>query len=219
MNAKELQALRRICLFTITVYVKAWFTAPVTCDAPYNNLCMLQSTESFRSIDIQVAEVALHKMKAHLWYISEDLAGLSLFSDKVLADEKKLMVSALCKPQNKADLRRIDPKTIKTFQEQTLSAFVTQRSMHLFTTLKLSQDFLASDPETWNSREDYRHAKETVAALSVVNDCAERAVKLATDFNLAPTHDEKQRQLIFQVVEHHRKQMPTAPLKKFFTLQ
>jgi len=49
--------------------------------------------ESFRSIDIQVAEVALHKMKAHLWYISEDLAELSLFSDKALADEKKQMVT------------------------------------------------------------------------------------------------------------------------------
>jgi len=93
MYAKELQALRRIWLFTITLYVKAWFTAPVTCDAPYNDLCMLQSMESFRSIDIQVAEVALHKMKAHLWYISEDLAELSLFSDKALADEKKQMVT------------------------------------------------------------------------------------------------------------------------------
>ena len=29
MYAKELQALRRICLFTITLYVKAWYTAPV----------------------------------------------------------------------------------------------------------------------------------------------------------------------------------------------
>jgi len=151
MNAKELQAFRRICLFTITLYVKAWFTAPVTCDVPYSDLCMLRSMESFRSIDIRVAEVALHKMKAHLWYISEDLAGLSLFSDKVLADEKKQMVSALCKPQNKAHLRRIDPKTMKTFQEQTLSAFVTQRSMHLFTTLEVSQNFLASDAEMWNS--------------------------------------------------------------------
>jgi len=95
--------------------------------------------------------VALHKMKAHLLYISEDLAGLSLFSDKVLADEKKQMVSALCKLQNKAHLRRIDPKTMKTFQEQTLSAFVTQRSMHLFTTLEVSQNFLGSDAEMWNS--------------------------------------------------------------------
>ena len=61
------------------------------------------------------------------------------------------MVSAFNKPQNKIDLRRVDPKTIKTYQEKTLSEFVTQRSMHLFTALKLSRDFLSLDPETWNS--------------------------------------------------------------------
>jgi len=64
-----------------------------------------------------------------------------------------------------------------------------------------------------------RHAKDTVAALSLINDYAKRAVKLATDFNLALTHDEQQHQLIFQVIEQHRKQMPTAPPKKIFPLQ
>ena len=83
--------------------------------------------------------------------------------------------------------------------------------MHLFTALKLSRDFLSLDPETWNSREDY--ARDTVALLHVVNDCAEHAVKLATDFNLALTPDEEQRHLFFHVTEHYRKQIP-APLKK-----
>ena len=125
-------------------------------------------------------------------------------------------MSALSKEQNQTDERRADPKNIKTFQEKSVSDFVTQRSMHLFNTLKLSQNFLSSDPETWNSREDYRHANNTVTARRVNNDCAERAVKLATDFNLTLTHDDEQRQLIFQVVEQHRNQIP-APLKKNFT--
>lgn len=51
MNAKELQGIRRLCLFIIPLYIKAWLTAPVTCDAPYNNLCMLQTLETFHSID------------------------------------------------------------------------------------------------------------------------------------------------------------------------
>ena len=42
---------------------------------------------------------------------------------------------------------------------------------------------------------------------------AERAVKLATDFNNALTHAEVQRQLVFQIVENHRHLM-TIPLKK-----
>ena len=74
-------------------------------------------------------------------------------------------------------------------------------------------DFLSLDPETWDSREDYRHERDTVASLHVVNDCAEHAVKLATDFNLALTPDEEQRQLLFHLTEHFRKQIPTQ-LKK-----
>jgi len=42
-------------------------------------------------------------------------------------------------------------------------------------------------------------AKQTVVSMRAVNDCAERAAKLATDYNLALTHDQDQRQLVFQV--------------------
>ena len=215
MNAHELQAMKRICIFTLTVYVKAWFSAPMTCDAPYNDLCLLQNIESYDAIDSQVAKVALNKMKGHLWYLSEDLVGLSLFSDQVNTPEKKLIVAALKRPAKKSDLRRVDPKTVKCFQKTTLSEFTTKRSLNLFTALKLNKDFLSADPEIWDSREDFNVEKKKVAALRVVNDCAERSVKLATDFNLVLTHDEEQRQLIFQVVEHHRKQM-ALPLKKNF---
>lgn len=72
---------------------------------------------------------------------------------------------------------------------------------------------MLADPSTWNEREDFQHAKQIVSKLRVINDCAERAIKLATDFNLTLTHDEEQRQAIFQIIEHHRKQYP-APHKK-----
>jgi len=54
-----------------------------------------------------------------------------------------------------------------------------------------------------------------VFARHVANDCAERAIKLATDFNLALTHDKEQRELTFQVVENHGPNM-ALPLKKLF---
>ena len=76
-------------MFTITLYIKTSLTATITCDAPYNDLCMLQSIEAFHYIDNKVANVALGKMKGHLWYVSEDLVGLSIFSDKVFAEEMK----------------------------------------------------------------------------------------------------------------------------------
>ena len=72
-----------------------------------------------------------------------------------------------------------------------------------------------TDRDAWEAREDFKTAQPTVAAVRAVNDCAERAVKLATDYNMALTHDEEHSQLIFQVVEHHRGCI-AAPLKRKF---
>ena len=52
MNTKELQAVRRISCLPLS----CMFTAPVTCEASYNDLCMPQSMEAFHGIASQVAE-------------------------------------------------------------------------------------------------------------------------------------------------------------------
>jgi hypothetical protein len=66
----------------------------------------------------------------------------------------------------------------------------------------------------WTERDDYNAACKTVRALKVVNDCAERAVKLASDFNEVLTKDNQQRQLLYQVVEHHHLFVPTNSIMK-----
>ena len=45
-------------------------------------------------------------------------------------------------------------------------------------------------------------------------DCAERAVKLAIDFNEVLTKNDRQHQLLYEVVEHHIKLLPSAVTKK-----
>jgi hypothetical protein len=213
LTVQELQALRRISLFTVTIYVKAWFSAPISCDAPLNDLCLLKTLESFSQVDRQVAEAAIKKMRGHLWYLSEDLTALALFSDNVCSNEKQALVAALKKPKMTSDLRRVDPKSVGSFQAMTLSDFVTERSMNLFHALKIDPACLDGEPSKWHDCPTYISAKEKVSAMKVINDCAERAVKLATDFNAALTQDESQRQLVFQIVEYHRQAMP-MPLKK-----
>jgi hypothetical protein len=215
LTAYELQGLRRICLFIITIYAKIWLKAPNSSDAPYNDLCLLQTLESYLAVDKKVADIAIKKMRGHMWYLSEDLIGLALFSDLVPNSEKEAMIVALKKPPMKTDLRRVDSKLVDNFQVKTLSDFVTQRSMNLFTALKIEPIFLTYNPAAWIFCPVYLTAKQKIASMRVTNDCAERAVKLATDFNNVLTLDEAERQLIFQIVDYHRKLM-TIPLKKNF---
>ena len=152
-------------------------------------------------------------MRLHLWYLSEDLAALPLFSGDICEEDKEAIVTALQRTPNQEDLRRLTPKQIPRFQDTSIEQFVTRRSLYLFESLRLPQDFLSAPVNTWTTREDYQAACKTVHALKVVNDCAERSVKLATDFNEVLTKNDEQRQLLYQVVEYHRKLLPTSATK------
>lgn len=112
--------------------------------------------------------------------LSEGLAGLSIFTDNVIAEEKKLIISALSKESNTVDLRRVNPETTRIFQEKTVSDFVTPRLINLCLTFKFSQHFLCSDPKTGKTLKNI-FGPVTLAAIRVVNDYAEWTVKLAID--------------------------------------
>src|SRR6218665_55581 len=61
--------------------------------------------------------------------------------------------------------------------------FVTKNSRLFFQRLGIPSDFLNSDPQTWELRDDYKTALETVSQLKVVNDSAERGVDLIEEYN------------------------------------
>lgn len=51
--------------------------------------------------------------------------------------------------------------------------------------------------------------------IKVVNDIAERGVKLFQDFNkLITNNDGEEKQLLLQIVEANRKKVPNEPAKK-----
>jgi len=55
---------------------------------------------------------------------------------------------------------------------------------------------------------------ESVQQLRVVNDTAERGVKLFVEFNQLITNDEEEKQFLLEVVEANRKAIPTQTTKK-----
>lgn len=57
---------------------------------------------------------------------------------------------------------------------------------------------------TWKNNLEYKRGKEIVSQLKIVNDTAERAVKLIEDFNKIGSKNEEQKQYILQVVTEYR---------------
>jgi len=67
--------------------------------------------------------------------------------------------------------------------------------------------------QSWNDIEAYQKVKNRIKKLWVVNDTAERAVKLFEEFNTLLTNDEEEKQFLLQVVEANRKVVTTEATK------
>ena len=67
--------------------------------------------------------------------------------------------------------------------------------------------------ENWNENFSYIEAKQIISKLCVVNDAAERGVKLCYDF-LSSSKKEENLQNILQVVENVRNKIPNQRKRK-----
>lgn len=82
------------------------------------------------------------------------------------------------------------------------------KSKNLFSRLKLNDDFLHVRPSSWETNDTFLASKSTVSLLRVVNDTAERAVKLIKDFHALITVEEEQKQYLLRCVQEHREMYP-----------
>ncbi|XP_025417723.1 uncharacterized protein LOC112688642 [Sipha flava] len=79
------------------------------------------------------------------------------------------------------------------------------KSNKLFKRFKISSEYLKMDPIEWNNNSAYQSAKKVISSLQIVNDIAERGVKLMEDFNEKFTKNENQKQYLLQVIQKYRK--------------
>jgi len=76
---------------------------------------------------------------------------------------------------------------------------ITNNSKKLFDRFEISLDFLQLDPMHWKDQDNYKKGRKIINSLRVVNDTAERGVKLMEEFNSKFTNDESQKQFVLQV--------------------
>lgn len=210
MTKKELNGIRSVCLFIVRIYVKAWFGCTKAIEAPNQDLNLIKNIIAYPEQDIAFA--LLQKVSDHLWYLSEEAVGLSFFDNNVSVDIKKKMVKAINVQENKEKCKRIiaNPTNIlQTYSQKDLSDFVNSNTHAFFDRLEISKEYLLVDPSDWNERFDYAQASQICQNLSVVNDAAERGAKFITDYNNKLTHNEEEKQFLFQVVKEYNMNYPT----------
>ena len=110
-------------------------------------------------------------------------------------------------PPGKPKFPVIDLNTFD-YPKQLLD-FIGPKSWLLFNLLNLKEerlDWLQAPVSFWEKMFGYRRVKIIVRSLEVVNDCAEWAIKLITDYKEATASVEEQ-EFLLQVVEDYRKKL------------
>lgn len=193
--------------FATLVYLKPWYLSPIPQEAAVNDLLLMENLVKYQTVNPPIATAASKAIKRHLWYLSEELVGFSLFSDDIASETKEKIVEAFSNTPAPTRTVRVDATTLTDLH---LESFVTSRSLvslHLF---GIDEDFLQVNPSQWGSSSSYASSKTIISSIKVVNDSAERNVALATTYNDTITKNEEQKQFLLQTVEDHRKRFKTA---------
>ena len=215
--------VRKFVNFATLVYSQWWMKCMCPTDAPWNDLCFYKNILSYKQIDGSVSASAQKAFDRHLWYLTAELVPLALFGENVPADEKQQLAQSLMSPDNNPTDdnptarfgsgfgKPAFPKNITT--ESKLSDFITPDSWYFFKLMNINSSFLSLDVGLWLSDDSYKDAAKNVRAINVVNDCAERGVKLSSDF-ISGARCEENYQDIIQVVEGNRKDLPNLRKRK-----
>ena len=211
LSADEKIGVRDVCIFLVRIYIKFWFSATNAIEAPRLDLECLKSFYAYRNINSDISEIGLKKFSNHLWYLSPENSALAFFDDHVSQETKKRMVQALNNENDENNIKKINIAIdYKIFVKKTIDEFIYPNSINFFRRFDIKTSFLNIDPQFWNINEDYQDAKKKLQSLKVVNDCAERAVKLIEDFNSIITKNEEQKQYLLQIVADYRKNHPDS---------
>lgn len=178
--------------------------------APRNDLNLLQEIESYKSINIDASQAAKKSFSNHLWYLSDNLVGFAFFDRELSNETKSAMVKKLQFQSNtKVNSKKANISSISDISQINLDHFVSNNTENFFEILfGKVPEFLNKDPDTWILDPEYLMMETEIKHILIVNDVAERGVKLITDYNTILCNDEEQKQFILQIVENHRKRFP-----------
>ena len=88
---------------------------------------------------------------------------------------------------------------------------MTTNTASFFNTIGMSSNSLHLSVENWPQIKSFCIAKRVVNNFKVINDVAERGVKLMEDYNKLLTNNEEQKQYLLQGFSDYRKKLNDKP--------
>ncbi|XP_050528051.1 uncharacterized protein LOC126898147 [Daktulosphaira vitifoliae] len=175
----------------------------------------LREIKKYEQIDKIISEVAVSKFINHLYYLTEECVAFSLLDERIdvntklkMAQKMQTEIDEMEDHAKKLNLKISDiPTFLSKSNEEILISLLSKKSADIFDRFKI-ENFLHISPFEWLNSSAYQKGKNAIEQLKVVNDSAERGVKLIEDFNNSITKDESQKQFLLQTVKDYRSRYP-----------
>ena len=186
----------------VGIYFSKWFLkCAIVPSAPYQTLLYFKQMIDFSEFDIGLAFTVLDSLFRHTWYLTEQWIIVCIVDDECPDVEKEAVAKALCHTPRADRFSPGKPELPADFWPETgrlpsLDSFVGPNSWllpHLLGLDSESMEWLQLSAQQWPLMSGFRKFSELVKKLTIVNDPAERGVKLIQDF-VNTTQDEDIRQ-------------------------
>ena len=219
LTAEEVSVMAEYCALH---YIPWMLQAKFAASAPRNLLTAIERLRAYREDNYQVATIALKKRENHhLNFLSPELAVFALFDEQVPSMKRQAMASQLLslqglwEPGERLIYQLSVPghHTFCTSEEYWLDGrptfhnFINGRSFLLWEALRKNHqdlDWLALPVSQWKTNQNYVEINFIVNNLSVVNDPAERMIRLVTERITTVRSEEMLQETLLTVSELQR---------------
>ena len=174
------------------------------------NFVQMQKYKKLGKTRAEVAEACMLSMVRHSWYLDPSLVVMALADKDVPNHEKKSMAAALVGLEKPAVFDKGKP-CLDSLQlgkkVPTLTSLIRQRSWLMFSLRNMTEVELAwlkQDVALWSKDPGFVRFSDFVKGLNVVNDSAERSIKLIQEY-INTCQDEELRQDLMLAVAEDRK--------------
>ncbi len=214
---QQVPNIRAFANFITHIYTKWWLTCEKAVDAAWNDLTLYHHLQTYKTVDESIAASVIKTLERHCWYLTGEMLPLALFSSKVPTDDKRALASAILEhkpadlpmhvPQQCFGTGFGKPKFPTLLPTTSLGNLANTDCWFGMHQLHIDPAFLSLDVKEWATNAAFKKSDVNVRAMNVINDCAERGVKLTSDF-VAVARKEQHLQNVLQAVEHDHSQQP-----------
>jgi hypothetical protein len=209
--------IRAFADFIVHIYATWWLSCDKAVDAAWNDLKLYKTLCEYKAVHSGIASSAIKALERHLWYLTGEMLPLALFSDKVPTPQKQALAAAILEskpsdlpmsaPEKRQGTGFGKPVFPNVSEHTQLSDLANNDCWFGIYQLQVDPAFLTEDPEHWPENPAYQASLKNIQGINVVNDCAERGVKLTSDF-VDAARSEPHLQNVLQAVEYDRKTQP-----------